>query len=563
MATPMMFGGLLGNESPLFASKPQVAAVPDLGDADWMTAPTRAKAAEVDTLSAKLPQAQADVAKAKADVEADVLRRKAEVTKDYARNVQGLQEQADRDTWAEPAFNPTKNQPMEIGKIFSLIATMGVMSGGAGKMGAMQAMNAMTGMLKGYQAGDQEAYERAKVEYDEGMKTIQSHNALILKHLENAMSLAATDREAANIEQEMAARNAGSSSIITAQLNQGKIEEAIKTAQASLNMLQKTDEMVYSRKLAADQAKELAKMRSSISSATHVPYTLTGKDGSQTFANYNKSTGQYTDYDGNLLNPNDYASFTPIGSKVAATGGVGSVQFRYNQGVVSAGNAGLQELNNVVSLPSAASAPALGAWVASPTTGLSDALTKGLSQKMTGTEARLFQQEVSGLVRQIGVIYAAGRPGGSAQSAIEELNKMAPQGGDKKINIYAFLAMARQAIELSVKDLKTSGATKEQIAQAQENADAARDIVKFTVADINKVARAGGSQLVDPKLKSILGFRTSAPSAATTAPAASGTPASTKQYKTEKEAKDAVNRGEIQDGDTVSIGGVAHTWKKN
>jgi hypothetical protein len=240
MATPMMFGGLLGNESPLFASKPPKAAAPAADTAP--AAPVQNKQFASKPQVAAVPSAQTDDqkllqekqaatdAQIKANLakEANVLEGQkagALETRESVNRSKALMEQADRDTWAEPAFNPTKNQPMEIGKIFSLIATMGVMSGGAGKMGAMQAMNAMTGMLKGYQAGDQEAYERAKIEYDEGMKTIQAHNAQILKHLETALSLEATDREAAAIEKDLSTRLTGQSSVSTALGNAGKWQD--------------------------------------------------------------------------------------------------------------------------------------------------------------------------------------------------------------------------------------------------------------------------------------------------------------------------------------------------
>ena len=237
---PNMMGGLLSDNAPLFASKPPKAAAPAADAAP--AAPVQNKQFASKPQVAAVPSAQTDdqkllqekqaatdaQIKAKLAEEANALEGQkagALETRESVNRSKALMEQADRDTWAEPAFNPTKNQPMEIGKIFSLIATMGVMSGGGGKMGAMQAMNAMTGMLKGYQAGDQEAYERAKIEYDEGMKTIQAHNAQILKHLETALSLEATDREAAAIEKDLSTRLTGQSSVSTALGNAGKWQD--------------------------------------------------------------------------------------------------------------------------------------------------------------------------------------------------------------------------------------------------------------------------------------------------------------------------------------------------
>ena len=243
MATPMMFGGLLGNESPLFASKPPKAAAPKPQTED-------------ERLSAAYEAAnRAAVGAQAAETEQDLKAKQAAAleSRESIGRSKALMEQADRDTWAEPAFNPTKSQPMEIGKIFSMIATMGVMSGGGGKMGAMQAMNAMTGMLKGYQAGDQEAYERAKVEYDEGMKTIQAHNAQILKHLETALSLEATDREAAMVEKDLATRLAGQSSVIAANLNKGNTAGALEVIKGSIANAREVEKIKLQAQIAADR----------------------------------------------------------------------------------------------------------------------------------------------------------------------------------------------------------------------------------------------------------------------------------------------------------------------
>ena len=263
-----MFGGLLGNESPFAGNtqKPKISADAPVKSPAVKAAPVAKPAAAAPAASAASPEQsveqagaayygrQADVEQAKQQTEYEAAQAKAEVMKDSVGRERGMIEQADRDTWAEPAFNPTKNTPLEIGKIFSMIATMGIMSGGGGKLGAMQAMNAMTGMLKGYQAGDQAAYERAKTEYDEGIKTIQSHNAQILQHLEKAMTLEATDREAAMVEKEMAARLAGSSSIITKQLEMGKAQSAYETAKGVLAQHNKLEEVTAQRRLIEDEA---------------------------------------------------------------------------------------------------------------------------------------------------------------------------------------------------------------------------------------------------------------------------------------------------------------------
>ena len=47
----------------------------------------------------------------------------------------------------QPKFEPTQDNAMDLGALFSVIATMGVALGGSGKLSSMNALNAMGGML--------------------------------------------------------------------------------------------------------------------------------------------------------------------------------------------------------------------------------------------------------------------------------------------------------------------------------------------------------------------------------------------------------------------------------
>ena len=109
-----------------------------------------------------------------------------------------------------PEFKPTQENAMELGAIFSLIGTMGVSLGGSGKLSGLNAMNAMGGMLKGWQQGKKDVFEKEQKIFDKEVARIKSANDMLLKDLEIYQKLSITDKEAKLIKgQEIASKNPG------------------------------------------------------------------------------------------------------------------------------------------------------------------------------------------------------------------------------------------------------------------------------------------------------------------------------------------------------------------
>ena len=75
-------------------------------------------------------------------------------------------------------FHPTKENAESLGQLFSMVATFGLMMGNSGKLAAQNAMGAMTGMLKGWQEGRQDLYERELKEYEKNYQKIKESNKL-------------------------------------------------------------------------------------------------------------------------------------------------------------------------------------------------------------------------------------------------------------------------------------------------------------------------------------------------------------------------------------------------
>ena len=128
-----------------------------------------------------------------------------------------------------PAFVPTKDNAQDLAGLFSLVSIIGMI---AGKSNGQMAMQAMNGMLEGYQKGRQDLYKKEAIEFDKNFKAMLSKHAEFRKEMENAIKLAATDKEAGMQAAELAATKAGSS-IVQAQLRKGDLVGAYKLVDES------------------------------------------------------------------------------------------------------------------------------------------------------------------------------------------------------------------------------------------------------------------------------------------------------------------------------------------
>jgi hypothetical protein len=139
-----------------------------------------------------------------------------------------------------PAFIPTKDTAQDIAGLFSVISVIGMAIGGGGKMAAQRAMGAMDGMLKGYRQGRMDLYKQQRNEFDANFKTMIQKHQEFRKEMEDAVKLAATNKEAGFAAAELAATKAGSTPV-QAMLRKGELVRA----NDFVKDLQKADENAF------------------------------------------------------------------------------------------------------------------------------------------------------------------------------------------------------------------------------------------------------------------------------------------------------------------------------
>jgi len=122
----------------------------------------------------------------------------------------------------QPKFEPSQENALSLGSLFSLVATMGIMLGGSGKQSANNAMNAMTGMLKGWQTGRKDVYDKELKLYEKEMKRIELERKNLQTKLERLATLRVADRDAAfALENEIASQYPG---VIAAKVRNNTID---------------------------------------------------------------------------------------------------------------------------------------------------------------------------------------------------------------------------------------------------------------------------------------------------------------------------------------------------
>ena len=175
--------------------------------------------------------AEGDVAKA-TQAQSEVLQSgKMQAQKEFGTAQEGAMQGLQQKMEAEPlpAFIPTKDTAQDLAGLFSIVSVIGMI---AGKSNGQQAMNAMNGMLEGYQKGRGDLYKKEAAEFDKNFKSMLSKHAEFRKEMEDAIKLAATNKEAGMQAAELAATKAGSS-IVQAQLRKGDLLGAYKLVDES------------------------------------------------------------------------------------------------------------------------------------------------------------------------------------------------------------------------------------------------------------------------------------------------------------------------------------------
>jgi hypothetical protein len=134
-----------------------------------------------------------------------------------------------------PEFIPTQENAGDLSALFGLIGVFGTLVGGGGKQNAMAAMGAMTGMMKGWQQGRQDLYQRERQIFETNVRQLENRNAELRRSLESNLRLAQTDLDAALSNIRADAARLGSP-ILLEQARAGNLQGLIQSNQTLQTM---------------------------------------------------------------------------------------------------------------------------------------------------------------------------------------------------------------------------------------------------------------------------------------------------------------------------------------
>jgi hypothetical protein len=177
----------------------------------------------------------------------------------------GLQEKIEKEPL--PAFIPSKDTAQDIAGLFGVISVISMLVGGGGRMSGQLALGNMNGMMEGYRKGRKDLYEKERSEFDKNFKSMIQKHAEFRQEMEDAVKLAATNKEEGFRAAEMAAVKAGSP-IVQAMLRRGRliesrdlVKESGKGAEHALQMEAKAREQEEAQKFRREQAQQAADLR--------------------------------------------------------------------------------------------------------------------------------------------------------------------------------------------------------------------------------------------------------------------------------------------------------------
>jgi len=175
-------------------------------------------------------QAEGELKKFEYETQAKTAKNKAKTEREYIDKVQNLNKTAEEKEaeFPRPEFHPTQENALSLGSLFSLVSTMGMLVGASGKQSAGNAMSAMTGMLKGWQTGRKDLYEKEVKEFDKEYKRITDIRNEIQKKLEKSIALQTSDKEASFLELESARALADSNSVLGLTIKNRGAQEGLK-----------------------------------------------------------------------------------------------------------------------------------------------------------------------------------------------------------------------------------------------------------------------------------------------------------------------------------------------
>jgi len=370
-----------------------------------------------------------------------------EIRTELQQEISGLEKQM----FPAPERKMTQEDATSYAQLASVVATLGLMLGGGAKGSAKVALSAMNGMMKGWQAGRKDLWERESKTFEAELRKMKAQNDDVNRRIERAMKLMPLKRDEALSELE-AASYISSQGILPKSLNTGNYKAALSTLQSMNKEFGALQQLQFKHVQEERRHQETQALRRQQIAAAQARAAAPGRVGQNALTFASRVYG-------NILNAS-------------------------------------ADLKNLTMLPQTAESPLLSGMInTEPSTALGS-IRAFVGREITSPDARAFDQVANSLDAALARLEAQGVASGATQGAIKSFNALKPKAGDPALNMAMYIARVKQEIETGIRvHREMPGATESQKAEAIQELQKINKIIPFSVDDVLSVARSGRGTL--------------------------------------------------------------------
>ena len=388
-----------------------------------------------------------------------------------------------------PKFVPTKETADDLVVLFSLVNVMGFLIGGAGKENSQAAMSAMNGMLEGHQKGRADLYKQELSEFDKNFKAMVQKHAEFRKRYEDAVKLAAVDKEAGVAQAELVATEYGSE-VVKAKAKKGDILGGLEILNSGLNAVkeaqkrvEKIEDEANKRQYELDKEKDRRRFELDMQKAS-------------------------------------FAHAEKIAKERAGAKATAADRYGFGDIVAGASNEAAAAIRNLMGLPFESTS---GFFGGKQTNSLFTAPLDAFANTLTSESVQRYNTQSGKLGYNLAQLMSGGRA--VRVSDVDQMNKILQiKEGDTLETAASRIAEARQLAERTIEVRTKSPNTPEGLKEVfRENLQTIKETVPFTVDDINKfVANRDKSITFSQALTKRYPSLESAPSSTSAGPGGAG-----------------------------------------
>lgn len=351
----------------------------------------------------------------------------------------------------QPKFNVTKDTEEGLMGMAALLPIAGLLMGAKGQMSGINAMNAMTGVMKGYQEGNQQRIAFETQKYEKATKEWEANYTRVKDGFQRAMEMAKTDYNAAMAKAKATAAEVGSAELSAmldkeslgqvynkiTQIGQEYIKNkqlADRTAIRGLDVFDQAGNRmrVTETEFRRDQNLPEGERQYRLAPTAREPAPLKALvDGKTVYVD--RSGKPITDADGK-----------PI---VAPDSRTASAETRYSFNVAESMGQAINDLKNVQLLPRDSVLGTFAGLTGSDARSVVEGLRNAFARRVTDEDNRLFEQMIGGLEANMARALGGGYASSTTAKNIEAYRSQVAREGDTPAAKAIFLARMRQELD--------------------------------------------------------------------------------------------------------------------